>query len=81
MVEVKEFLEENEFLIIYKKALSEELMILDFLEEEELLTSAYNRKCTNLNLKKKIIKKTIKNKMKKMSRKNITLKIKIRNMI
>ena len=81
MVEVKELLEENEFPIIYKKALSEELMTLDFQEEEELLTSAYNRKCTNLNQKKKNIKKTIKNKMKIMSRKYITLKNKIRNMI
>jgi hypothetical protein len=60
-VEVREWAEEIEFLIIYKEVLSEAPMTLGFLEEEELLTSVYNRRCTNLNLKKKINRKTIKN--------------------
>jgi hypothetical protein len=60
-VEVREWAEEIEFLIIYKEVLSEAPMTLGFLEEEELLTSVFNKRCTNLNLKKKINRKTIKN--------------------
>ena len=60
-VEVREWAEEIEFLIIYREVLSEAPMTLGFLEEEELLTSVSNRRCTNLNLKKKINRKTIKN--------------------
>ena len=60
-VEVREWAEEIEFLIIYREVLLEAPMTLGFLEEEELLTSVSNRRCTNLNLKKKINRKTIKN--------------------
>ena len=58
---MKEWAEKIKFLSVYR-AQSEALMILCFLEEEELHTSVYNRKCKNLNLKKKINRESIKTK-------------------
>jgi hypothetical protein len=76
MDEVKEWAEEIKFQIIFREDQSEEPMILDFLEEEGLHTSVYNKKCTSLNQKKKITRKTIKKIVKKMSRESCINKVK-----
>ena len=70
MAEVKKLGEVKEYLIIFREALLEGQMILGFREVEGHPILVFNRKCINLNRKKKSFKKYNKNKMRKLTKKN-----------